>query len=113
MDIVDGAQAPIWAKGDYTLSDSTGMIVVRPATKDFFTFPRDMSGKAIANMAQSTGMTMTLKDVAITLDTLADGGVIDERQTRHVRMSGSYTVSMDMSGMGIDMSALPASISGG
>jgi hypothetical protein len=104
-DVVEGSMEPVYSKGSYTLSDSTGMIVVQPATKTFFSLSTDMANSA-QSMMRSTGMSMKLADVTVKLDTLGDGGTIDGRATQHYRLTASYSVTIDMSGMGIDVSAL-------
>jgi hypothetical protein len=104
-DVVEGSVEPVFSMGNYTLSDSTGMVVVRPASKTFFSVSADMANHA-QSMMQSVGMSMTMTNVSVKLDTLGDGGMVDGRATQHYRVTASYGLSIDMSGLGIDLADL-------
>jgi hypothetical protein len=92
----------MWEKGDYILFDSTDYIIVHPATKTFFGFPKDM-GKALSTMMSSSGgMTMSFSDASVTLDTLGPGDSIEGYPTQRYRITTRITVKVDMSALGAD-----------
>jgi hypothetical protein len=101
-DVIDGSMEPVFSKGSYTLSDATGMVVVQPATKTFFSVSAEL-GTHVQDMM---GMTMKMTDISVKIDTLGDGGAVDGHPTQRYRVTAGYNMSIDMSGMGIDVSAL-------
>src|SRR6185436_16557616 len=76
MDITEGGQPPMFATGDYLLSDSAEFIIVRPATKSFFGLSTGAARRMLESV-QAMGMTQTFKDIKVSLDTLGAGETLD------------------------------------
>lgn len=97
IDVVDGAFPPLASKGDYILFDTSGMTVVHPATKEFVPIPSDFATKTLDQM-QAMGMSVTVGDIALTLDSLPGTDTIAGLPTRHFKLTAGY--SMTLEGMG-------------
>lgn len=98
VDIVEGSLPPFADKGDYILFDSTGMIAVRPAKKEFSIIPSDAASKVFEQM-EGLGVTITVADVSVTLDSVPGIDTVAGYPTRHYRTNVSYTMSL--AGMGV------------
>ena len=94
IDIVDGAMAPLAEKGDYMLFDSTGMTVVHPAKKEFVPISAEASGKALEQL-QALGMSIAIKDIDVTFDSIPGSDTVSGYTTRHYKTSIGYTVSLE------------------
>lgn len=106
MDIVDGGQQPMFAKGDYVLFDSATYLVVHPATKTFSTAP-DMSGKNASPQVAMMRDAMKVTDVKLSLDTLEKGTAVNGFRTSHYRMHSMFTMSIDLAALGAPPDAAP------
>jgi len=100
MDVVSGAEPPMFKAGDYILFDTTGYVIVHPSTKTYSTIP-DFSA-----MSGQIGDMMKLSDVKISIDTLERGTVNGMRAT-HYRTNMSFTMTMDMSSFGVSAAQAP------
>lgn len=94
MDIVEGGVEQLFSKGDYLLFDSSDVLVVRPAQREFFAIPRDIASRGIAQL-QALGARITVSDERVTLDSLGPGDTISGVPTRHYRMTVGFNLSMD------------------
>jgi hypothetical protein len=99
MDIVDGGQEPMFAKGDYLLFDSTTYIIVHPAAKTFSTAP-DTSAKNASPQVAMMRDAMKVSDAKLSLDTLDKGSAVNgfrtsrrRRRPKPRRISGSPMTS--------------------
>ena len=94
IDIVEGALPPLVEKGDYMLFDSTGITVVHPAKKEFLPLSAEVSSKALEQL-QALGMSISVKDIDVKLDTIAGDDTIAGFKARHYRTAISYTLALD------------------
>ncbi|HXT16925.1 MAG TPA: hypothetical protein VN706_14895 [Gemmatimonadaceae bacterium] len=108
MDIVSGAQRPLFAEGDYILFDSTDYIVVHPAAQTYST-PPDMSGMSSAPGMDQMRDAMKVSDIHMSLDTLERGVMINGFRTTHYRTRSSFTITIDMSAFGAAAGSNPPS----
>jgi hypothetical protein len=97
IDIVDGALGLLAEKGDYMLFDTTGITIVRPGKKEFVLIPLDVSSKALEQI-QAMGMSVTVGDVAVKLDSVPGTDTIAGYSTHHYKQTASYTLTIE--GMG-------------
>jgi hypothetical protein len=94
MDITDGGVESLFTKGDYILFDSTDLIIVHPATKDFVSLPFDVANQGLQRL-QALGVKFTIKDVKVTLDSIGAGDTVAGYATRHFRMTTAFNMSID------------------
>lgn len=94
MDILDGGVESLFGKGDYVLFDSTDLLVVHPATREFVPLPRDAGIQRVEDM-ESMGFKATVADVKVTLDSLGPGDTISGFPTQHFRMTTAFTMRID------------------
>lgn len=94
IDIVDGALPPLAEKGDYMLFDSAGITVVHPAKKEFVPISAEASGKALEQL-QALGMSIALKDIDVSLDSIPGAETVSGFKTRHYKTSIAYTVALE------------------
>jgi hypothetical protein len=97
IDIVDGTLGPLGEKGDYFLFDTTGMTIVHPAKHEFVAFPADVGAKAIEQM-QAMGLTMTIDDSKVSMDSIPGTDTIGGIATRHFRMTMALTMTIEAIG---------------
>ena len=97
IDIVDGGLAMLADKGDYILFDTAGMTVVHPGKKEFVVVPRELPSKMVEQI-QALGMTVTVGEIALSLDSLPGTDTVAGFPTRHYKTSVDYTVTLE--GMG-------------
>ncbi|HTR78194.1 MAG TPA: hypothetical protein VMH39_08795, partial [Gemmatimonadaceae bacterium] len=105
MDVVDGSSGNQFAKGDYILFDSSDYIVVEPQSKQFYGTPKDLMTQ-LSSAQQAAGMSMSIKNLTVSLDTLGPGDPIGGLATQHYRINEAYTMVIDASGMGIDLGSM-------
>ena len=94
IDIVDGTLAPLAEKGDYLLFDSTSVTVVHPAKKEFVPISAEAGSKALEQI-QALGMSIALKDIDVSLDTVPGADTASNFKTRHYKTSIGYTVVLE------------------
>jgi hypothetical protein len=97
MDIVDGGLESVFAKGDYVLFDSTDLVVVHPATREFVLLPHD-AGPSMQQL-ESMGMKMTIADAKVTIDSVAGSDSVAGRATRHFRMITAFNMLIEAGAM--------------
>jgi hypothetical protein len=93
VDIVDGGLDPLFAKGDYLLVDSATITVVHPARQEYIVVGVD--GSDAAQRLAAMGVSMTLSDEKVKLDTLGAGDTISGVPTRRYRMTVAFNMAMD------------------
>jgi hypothetical protein len=94
MDILDGGVESVLAKGDYILFDTTDLVIVHPASKTFVPLPHDVAAQTIERL-QSIGVTMSISDVKVTMDSLDAADTVSGFPTTHYRMTTAFTISID------------------
>lgn len=94
FDVVEGALPPLADKGDYVVFDSSGITVVHPATKEFVPISAEASSKALEQL-QALGMSITLKDIEVSLDSIPGADTVAGVKTRHYKTSIAYTVVLE------------------
>lgn len=94
LDIVDGGVASLLKKGDYVLFDSSSITVVHPATQEYIPISAQMASDMFDQL-QSLGVTISLGDLKVTLDTLRGADTVAGYPTRHFRMTTAFTMSLD------------------
>ena len=94
IDIVEGALPPVAEKGDYMLFDSTGITVVHPVKKEFVPISAEASSKALEQI-QALGMSIALKDIDVSLDSIPAADTVSGFKTRHYKTSIAYTVVLE------------------
>ena len=94
LDILQGGVASLLNKGDYVLFDSSGITVVHPATHEYIPVSAQMASDAFEQL-QSLGVSITLGDLKVTLDTLAGVDTVAGYPTRHFRMTTAFTMALD------------------
>jgi hypothetical protein len=94
IDIVEGGIEPLFTKGDYLLFDSTDVIIVHPATRDFIPVGRESANRAMDRLS-AMGATMTISDEKVKLDSLGAGDTISGVPTRRYRMTVAFNMAMD------------------
>lgn len=96
MDIVQGGVPPLLTAGDYVLFDTTGFLVVHPATRDFFAITRDVGGPS-ADRLMAAGVDIKLSDVKVSLDSLGPSDTVAGYATLHYRMTTAFNMSIEAS----------------
>lgn len=104
MDIVQGGVPPLFTAGDYVLFDTTGFLVVHPATRDFIAITRDAGGPSADRLAQA-GVDIKLSDVKVTLDSLGPSDTVAGYATVHYRMTSAFNMSIEASFMAQQLGA--------
>lgn len=94
LDIVAGGVASLLNKGDYVLFDSSGVTVVHPATQEYIPVSPQMASDAFQQL-QSLGVSISLGDLEVKLDTLAGADTVAGYTTRHFRMTTAFTMALD------------------
>lgn len=94
MDITEGGVESLFSKGDYILFDTTDLVIVHPATRDFVVLRHDAAAQGLAHL-QSMGLKMTVSDVKVTLDSIGAGDTVAGMPTRHFRMTTAFNLSID------------------
>jgi hypothetical protein len=97
MDIVDGGLESLFAKGDYVLFDSTDLVVVHPATREFVPLPHDTGPSK--QQLESMGMKMTIADAKVTIDSIMGSDTVAGRATRHFRMTTAFNMLIEAGAM--------------
>ena len=98
LDILEGGLPQIFAKGDYLLFDSTGITVVRPASREYLPLSAELGSKAFEQL-QAMGVSMNVADLKVAMDSLPGSDTIAGYPTRHFRMTLAFTMSIDASFM--------------
>lgn len=94
LDIVEGGVASLLNKGDYVLFDSGTVTVVHPATREYVPVSAQMASDALEQL-QSLGVSISLGDLKVTLDTVAGADTVAGYATRHFRMTTAFTMALD------------------
>ena len=94
LEIVEGAADPVFNSGDYVLFDTSDLIVVHPATRDFVAVPRDSTLPALDSLS-ALGVQITLSDVKVTLDSISAGDTVAGFPTMHYRMTTAFNMTVD------------------
>jgi len=98
LDIVDGAAEPTLGVGDYILFDTTALVVVHPRTREFTIVRRDSSLTDLDRL-NALGVTVTLSDVRVQLDSLGPSDTIASFPTLHYRMTTAFNMSVEAATM--------------
>jgi hypothetical protein len=98
VDIVEGGIEPMFAKGDYLLLDSTGLTVVHPAAKEYVALSLDPVLQT-SDQLKALGVSMTMGDLKVVMDSLPGADTVAGYVTRHFRMTLAFTMSIDASFM--------------
>jgi hypothetical protein len=93
LDIVDGGVESVFAKGDYVLFDSTDLVIVHPATHEFVPLAHDATDSKMGQM-QAMGLTLTIGDIKVTLDSVPGRDTVASYATRHFRMTTAFTMTI-------------------
>lgn len=99
LDILEGGLQPLFSKGDYLLFDSTGITVVRPASQEYVPVSAELNNSKIFEQMQAAGVSMSVADVKVAMDSLAGTDTVAGYPTRHFRMTLAFTMSIDASFM--------------
>ena len=98
LDIVEGAAEPTLDTGDYILFDTTALVVVHPKTREFTIVRRDSSLTDLDRL-NALGVTVTLSDVKVQLDSLGPSDTIASFPTAHYRMTTAFNMSVEAASM--------------
>lgn len=102
VDISDAKGAnPVTQKGSYVVVQGDGrMLMVQPEEKQYFVFDMDqmLAGAGSAMKAMGGMMKMSMSDVKIDVQDLGAGGTMHGYDTRHLRMTQSYTMTISVLG---------------
>jgi hypothetical protein len=98
LDIVEGAAEPTLGAGDYILFDTTAVVVVHPQTREFTIVRRDSSLNDLDRL-NALGVTVTLSDVKVQLDSLGPSDTIAGIPTTHYRMTTAFNMSVAAAAM--------------
>ncbi|MDB4878381.1 MAG: hypothetical protein JWM41_4827 [Gemmatimonadetes bacterium] len=98
LDILEGGVESLFAKGDYVLFDSTDLVIVHPATREFVPLPRDAADKQLTQI-EAMGLKLTIADVKVTIDSVPGSDTVAGRATRHFRMTTAFTMAIDAGAM--------------
>jgi hypothetical protein len=93
MDIVAGGVESVFAAGDYVLFDSTDLAIVHPSTHEFVPLTHDATDGKMGEM-QAMGLTLSIGDVKVTIDSIPGTDTIAGHATRHFRMTTAFTMSV-------------------
>ena len=99
LDILEGGLQPLFSKGDYLLFDSTGITVVRPASQEYVPVSAELNNSKIFEQMQAAGVTMSVADVKVAMDSVAGTDTVAGYPTRHFRMTLAFAMSIDASFM--------------
>jgi hypothetical protein len=99
LDIIDGGMPPLFSKGDYLLFDSTGITVVRPASQQYVPVSAELNNSKIFEQMQAMGVSMSVADLKVAMDSLVGTDTVAGYPTRHFRMTLAFTMSIDASFM--------------
>ena len=94
LDIVDGGVPSLLGKGDYVLFDSTTITIVHPSTQEYLPISSQMASDAFEQL-QSLGVSISLGDLKVTLDSVRGADTVAGFATRHFRMTTAFTLSFD------------------
>jgi hypothetical protein len=94
MDIVDGGVDQLFAKGDYLLFDSTDVAIVHPARAELVLLTRETLNASSDRLA-AAGITMTLHDQKVLLDSLGPGDTISGIPTTRFRMTLAFNMDVE------------------
>ena len=94
LDIVEGGVASLVSKGDYILFDSSAITIVHPSTQEYLPISSQMASEAFEQL-QSLGVSISLADVKVTLDSVRGADTVAGFPTRHFRMTTAFTMSLD------------------
>jgi hypothetical protein len=98
LDIVEGAAEPTLTVGDYVLFDTTALVVVHPKTREFTIVRRDSSLTDLDRL-NALGVTVTLSDVKVQLDSLGPSDTVAGFATMHYRMTTAFNMSVEAATM--------------
>ncbi|HEX4681672.1 MAG TPA: hypothetical protein VH277_03125 [Gemmatimonadaceae bacterium] len=94
LDIVEGGAEGMFQKGDYLLFDSSDVVIVHPATKEFVAVARDGTSGALQQL-DALGARLTLSEEKVTLDSLGGGDTVSGVPTRRYRMTVAFNMALD------------------
>jgi hypothetical protein len=94
LDIVEGGVASLLAKGDYVLFDSSTITIVHPSTEEYVPISAQMANDAFEQL-QSLGVSISLGDLKVTLDSVRGADTVAGFPTRHFRMTTAFTLSFE------------------
>lgn len=77
--------------GDFVLFDSTDAVVVRQASKTYSAIPANFFERLM-----QPGMSVTVKNIKSSLDTLGPASVIAGQPTKHYRLQQRFVMAIDM-----------------
>ena len=98
LDVVEGGVESLFTKGDYVLFDSTDLVIVHPATREFVLLPQDAGSKRMDQL-QAMGIKVTLSDVKVQMDSLPGTDTVAGRPTQHFRMTTAFTMGIGAGSM--------------
>lgn len=99
LDITEGGMQPLFSKGDYLLFDSTGITVVRPAAQEYIPLSAELNNSKIFEQMQAMGVSMSIADLKVAMDSLGGTDTVAGYPTHHFRMTLAFTMSIDASFM--------------
>jgi hypothetical protein len=94
LDVVDGGVESLFAKGDYVLFDSTDLVIVHPATREFIALPQDAASRRMDQL-QARGMKLSISDVKVSMDSVPGTDTVAGHPTRRFRMTTAFTMTVD------------------
>jgi hypothetical protein len=94
LDIIDGGVESLFGKGDYVLFDTTDLVIVHPATREFVVMPKGAGGEKLDQL-EAMGMKATIGDVKVTIDSLSGTDTIAGHATSHFRMMTAFTMTIE------------------
>jgi hypothetical protein len=97
LDITEGGIDPLFAKGDYVLFDSTALLIVHPATREFVPVPPD-AGPNLDQLA-ALGVKVTISDLKVSIDSEPRIDTVAGYPTRHFRLTIAYNMAVEGSGV--------------
>jgi hypothetical protein len=94
LDIVEGGVASLLSKGDYVLFDSSTITIVHPSAQEYLPISSQMASDAFEQL-RSLGVSISLADVKVALDSVRGADTVAGFPTRHFRMTTAFTMSLD------------------
>jgi hypothetical protein len=94
LDIIEGGVASLLSKGYYVLFDSTTITIVHPSTQEYLPISSQMASDAFEQL-QSLGVSISLGNLKVTLDSVRGVDTVAGFPTRHFRMTTAFTLSFD------------------
>lgn len=94
MDVVSGGVPNLFAKGDYILFDGHDLAIVHPASRAWTPLAHDTSSTALRQL-EANGISMTMADLKVTLDSLGPSDTVAGHATTSYRMTTAFTMSVD------------------